>query len=132
MSDQKFVIVGTAAETTITVTRESASSERPQGLVLEADHELWVGDVASTRIVLWADTAPGEVSLTTSEAGDLRMWNVWRDGDLLQAWEGDARIIVDDEGEDLGLACHDGHAGDAPDLVVRVGFDRAWTQPSDD
>ncbi|MEZ5247399.1 MAG: hypothetical protein R2707_20090 [Acidimicrobiales bacterium] len=132
MNPRKFVVVGTAAETTITVTRASASDERPQGLVLDADHELVVGDVTSTRIVLWADTAPAEVSLATSEAGDLRMWNVWQDGDLMQAWDGEAWIDVDDEGDDLGLACHDGHDGDGPDLVVRVSFDRAWTQPTDD
>lgn len=132
MSDQKYVIVGTAAETTITVTREAASTVRSQGLVLDADHELRVGDVEATNLVLWADTSPAELEITTGDAGDLRMWNVWRDGDLIQAWEGDARIDVDDEGDDLSLVCHDGHAGDGPDLIVRLRFDRAWTQPSDD
>lgn len=132
MTDQKYVAVGTAAETTITVTREAASAGRPQGLVLAADHELRVGDIETATLVLWADTSPEEVEITTGDAGDLRMWNVWRDGDLIQAWEGDARIEVDDGGDDLNLACYDGHAGHEPDLVVRLSFDRAWTQPSDD
>jgi phosphodiesterase/alkaline phosphatase D-like protein len=132
VTDRKYVVVGTAAETTITVTRESASTERSQGLALEADHELCVGDIAATSLVLWADTAPEMIEITTGDAGHLRMWNVWRDGDLIQAWEGGARIDVDDEGDDLGLVCHDGHGGNGPDLVIRLSFDRAWTQPSDD
>lgn len=131
MSAQKFVVVGTAADTTITVTRERASAERRQGLVLDADHDLTIGDVTSPRLVLWADTAPDQLEVTTGDAGDLRVWNVWRDGDLIQAWEGDAHIDVDDVGEDLGLECHDGHGDDGPDLVVRLEFDRAWTQPAD-
>jgi len=131
MSDQKFVVVGTAAETTITVTRESSSDARPQGLVFEADHDITVADISASRIVLWADSAPERAELTTSDAGDLRIWHVWRDGDLTQAWEGDARMVVDDVHDDLGLQCHDNHAGSAPDLVVRIDFDRAWTQPAD-
>lgn len=132
MSEQLFVIVGTAAETTITVARESATGERPQGLVLDADEPLRVGDIEANRLVLWADTAPDVVEVRAGEGGDLRMWHVWRDGDLIQAWEGAARLEVDDEGDDLGLVCHDGHGGTDPDLVVRVQFDRAWTQPADD
>lgn len=131
MTEQKFVVVGTAADTTITLRRDSASTERAQGLVLDADHDLTVGDVMAPRIVLWTDTAPETLDITTGDAGDLRIWHVWRDGDLLQAWEGDARIEVDDEGDDLGLVCHDGHGGGEPDLVVRLSFDRAWTQPAD-
>ena len=132
MTDQKYVAVGTATETTITVTREAASTERSQGLVLAADHELRVGDVETTTLVLWADTSPEEVKITTGDAGDLRMWNVWRDGDLIQAWENDARLEVDDGGDDLSLACYDGHAGNEPAPVVRLSFDRARTQPSYD
>lgn len=132
MTEQKYVIVGTAADTTITVTRESASADRPQGLVLEADDDLRVGNVAAARIVLWADSAPGQVEVTTGESGDLRMWNVWRDGEIIQAWEGEARIDVDDDGDDLGLRCHDGHGGRGPELVVRLRFDRSWTQPADE
>lgn len=132
MTDQKFVVVGIAAGTTITISREASSSDRPQGLVLEADHGLSVGEVEASRLVFWADTAPAEVEVQAGDAGDLRVWNVWREGDLIQAWEGPARIDVDDDGEDLGLSCHDGHAGGGPDLVVRMSFDRAWTQPAGD
>ena len=132
MSQQKYVVVGTAADTTITITRESASTDAAQGIVLEADAPLTIGEVEATRVVLWSDTAPDQVDVLTGDAGDLRMWNVWREGDLVQAWEGDACIELDDDGDDLGLACHAGHGGDEPDLVVRLSFDRAWTQPTDE
>ena len=132
MSDLKYVSVGTAAETTVTITRTSASSDRPQGLVCEADHPLTVGEAESTRLVLWADSAPETTTIVTSEAGDLRMWNVWREGDLIQAWEGTAHIELDDEGDDLGLTCFDARAGSDATLELRVSFDRAWTQPAPD
>lgn len=131
MSDQEFVVVGTAAGTTITVTRESSTDERPQGIVLDADNPLRVGDVESSRLVLWSDSAPAQVEVHSDDAGDLRIWHVWRDGDLIQAWEGKARLEVDDAGDDLALECHDGHGAADADLVVRLQFDRAWTQPAD-
>lgn len=132
MTERTHVVVGTAADTTVTVTRSHASEDPPQGLVLESDHPLRVGETKAERIVLWSDTAPEQVDVITGDAGDLRMWNVWRDGRLIQAWEGDARMEVDDDGDDLGLDCHDGRGGDRPTLSVRVSFDRAWTQPTDD
>ncbi len=131
MSEQ-FVVVGTAADTTITITREQAAGTHPQGLVCEADHPMTIADTEATRLVLWADTAPEAAEITTSEPGELRIWHVWRDGDLIQAWEGDAHIDVDDEGDDLELRCFDNTDDHEPSLVVRVGFDRAWTQPRDD
>ncbi len=131
MTERRFVVVGTAAETTITVTRTTASTVRPQGLVLEADHPLAVADVQAERVVLWADTAPEETTLLTTDAGEIRIWHVWKDGDLIQAWQSASSIFVDDDGEDLELVCHDGHGGDDIDLGVRISFDRAWTQPDD-
>lgn len=132
MSGVPFVSVGIAAETTITVVRESSDDTRPQGLVVDADQILRVGDTEATRVVLWNTTAPDTVEIEAEEAGEVRLWNVWRDGDLVQAWEGEAAIEVDDHGDDLGLRCRDGHPGSGFDLQVRVSFDRAWTQPSAD
>jgi hypothetical protein len=129
MTDRSFVIVGAAAETTITVSRASDSLERPQGIVLDADHPLEVGDARATRIVLWSDTAPKTTEVITTEAGEIRLWNVWRDGDLIQSWQATASMTIDDAGEDLGISCRDGH-GSRLDLAL--SFDRAWTQPADD
>ena len=132
MSDRLFIVIGTAAESTITVSRESATTDRVQGLVLDADHPLVVGEVRSDRIVLWSDNAPDSMEVVTTEAGQIRIWNVWRDGDLIQAWQGHAVMFVDDEGEDLGLSCRDGHEDQGCSLKVRLSFDRVWSQPESD
>ncbi|MEM7142815.1 MAG: hypothetical protein AAF548_17460 [Actinomycetota bacterium] len=127
----QHIEVGTAADTTITIRRLAATDAHVQGLVVDGDEALEVNGIRDTRIVLWADTSPDEVEIRTSAAGPVRFWNVWRDGDLIQSWQGEAHIDIDDEGEDLELRCHDGH-GAGPDLEVRIMFDRAWTQPSED
>lgn len=132
MTTRQHVEVGVAADTTITVTRLAASARRPQGLILDADHPLRVGDRESTRVVLWSATAPDTVEITATRAGPLRVWNVWCDGNLTQAWQGAAGIDIDDEGDLLCLTCRDGHGDSAQDLVVELSFDRAWTQPADD
>ncbi|GJM36745.1 MAG: hypothetical protein DHS20C19_01120 [Acidimicrobiales bacterium] len=113
----------------MTVTLARATDARAQGLVVDADHDLGVNDITAKRVVLWSDTAPDVVEIRTSDRGAVRFWNVWRDDELVQSWQGVSRIEVDDDGEDLGLACHDGHGDGGVDLEVRVSFDRAWTQP---
>jgi hypothetical protein len=132
VSRVSHVVVGTTADTTITVTRSHALAARPQGLVLEADQPLEVADTSAPKIVLWAHTAPAVTHVRTTAAGEIRIWHVWRDGELIQSWTGGAGMEIDDRGDDLGLRCHDGHPGDGPDLEVRLSFDRAWTQPAAD
>ena len=68
------------ADTELTIIRRSAGG-RPQGLVIDTDQPCRVGDVESTTIVLWSDTAPTEVTLT-APAGRLTISHVWRDGDV--------------------------------------------------
>ncbi|MDW3217311.1 MAG: hypothetical protein R8F63_01750 [Acidimicrobiales bacterium] len=129
MSAVRHIEVGTASDCTMTVTRTASTDARPQGLVVDADHDLDVHGITAKRVVLWSDRAPEVVEIRTSEPGAVRFWNVWRENDLVQAWQGESHIDVDDDGEDLGLACHDGHGDRGVDLGVRVAFDRAWTQP---
>ncbi len=129
MARTSHIVVGTAADTTVTVSRIGEPGPRPQGLVFEADQPLVVDEVRSTRIVLWDHRAPAEVSVRTTAAGEVRIWHVWQDGDLIQAWINDAGIELDDSGDDLELRCYDAHPGSQPDLEARIGFDRAWTQP---
>lgn len=128
MSQPGVIVIGVAAETSITVVRTAEVFVRPQALVLDADHLLSVGTTMTTSLALWSDTAPLLTTVLTSDAGELRLWNAWRDDDFVQSWEGASTITVDDHGEDLGLTCVDGHA-DGPAMVVRLSFDRSWTQP---
>ena len=111
----------TEAHTAITVYRLGASNTRSQGLVIDADNTLNVNGIKETTIVLWADTSPEKVEIQTTEAGSVRFWHAWRDGDLVQAWQGHAHIEVErDEG--LRIRCRDGHGNPHVDLDVRIEF----------
>jgi hypothetical protein len=109
------------------VTLETSSS-RPQGLRLKArGGEIVVKDQALEDVVLWTDTAPPETVAELRPKGSkplgVRMWNVWRDdAGTMQAWIGDAGIVVDDEGSgEVTLRCSDGY--DEPsfdDLRVKL------------
>ncbi len=119
------ITVKLAANTTITVTRRSATSSRPQGIVFDSSGRLRVGTTTSKRIVLWADTAPKTVEVE-APSGRLSIWNVWRD-DIEQAWLGWAGIRLTHTNQgDLLLDCSDGHEpGTATDIEVALSFDPA-------
>jgi hypothetical protein len=66
---------------TVDVQFESVASPWRQGLWLDTDGVLRVGDTAAAQLVLWAETAPPDVRITC-EASDglLRFYNVWDSG----------------------------------------------------
>ena len=104
------------------ITRTAVSSDRPQGLVLDADHDLVIGDHRSPTLVLWSDTAPAEVTVE-APAGPVRVSNAWRDGDIVHAWTGWAGIIRHDDADDpslVVLSASDGHDAITSDLVVEI------------
>jgi hypothetical protein len=104
------------------------SSSRPQGLRLKArGGEIVVNDQALGDVVLWSDTAPPETVAELRPKGSkplgVRVWNVWRDeAGTMQAWIGDAGMVVDEEGSGtVTLRCSDGY--DEPsfdDLRVKL------------
>ena len=71
------VTVDLNVDSIVTVRWIHASDERPQGLALDADQPLMVGDMTNTRMVLWNHSAPDEVEIV-ARAGRLTLWNVWR------------------------------------------------------
>ncbi|HSC14144.1 MAG TPA: hypothetical protein VLI71_03465 [Gammaproteobacteria bacterium] len=79
-------------------------------------------------VVLWMDTAPDRVELVCNvkpTGAELRVWNCWRDAEgIMQAWMGDAGIVVVDISSDRTvLRCSDGsHAFDPVDLEVELEF----------
>ena len=108
---------------TVRIERVSATDERPQGLVIESDTEMTVAGRIGRRFVLWADTAPDIVEVSLATPTELRLWNVWDDGGMTQAWLGAASIHAETTGERTRLACRDGHGDEeaAPtDLVVEL------------
>ena len=126
----------TVDEPMLRVERLEARADRRQGLVIDADNDITIEDVAASRVVLWADRAPHTIDIELDAPCEIRCWNVWDDDGLTQAWLGEAGVaIADADGDATGddddaplldaplvLHCHDGHddADDGADLVVRL------------
>ncbi len=107
---------------TLTIRRASANPERPQGLVLDSDEPLTIGDTTTPRLVLWSDTALAEVSLAVPP-GRITFSHAWRDADIVHAWTGWAGIVRHDDPDDpshIRLTASDGHGSVTADLEVDI------------
>lgn len=107
---------------TLLIRRTDVNPDRPQGLVLDADADLTVGELTSGSWVLWSDTSPAEVTVM-APPGRLTITNVWRDGDIVHGWTGWAGIVRHDDEADphrIHLAASDGHDTITDDLVVEI------------
>ncbi|HAB57838.1 MAG: hypothetical protein CL433_01860 [Acidimicrobiaceae bacterium] len=114
------VTVDLNVDSIVTVRRIHASDERPQGLALDADQPLAVGDVANTRMALWARSAPDEVEIA-ARAGRLTLWNVWEADGTVHAWVGAAGILLDEAaGNTTRLRASDGFGDRTIDLEVEI------------
>lgn len=122
-----------AASTELRVQMEARSSW-PQGLRLRAQEgDVLLNDQALSDVVLWSDTAPPEVvaDLRPKSQGkplSVRVWNVWRDDQgTMQAWIGDAGLVVDDKRDgSVTLCCSDGFGKpDFGDLAVKLTLARS-------
>lgn len=110
----------------LVVHRSHTSDVRRQGLMVDADHELGIGDHTASRFVLWADRAPEDVTIQVPEPTEVRVWNVWSDDGWTNGWIGWAAIQVEEDGDTTTLRCSDGHVGSAvpfDDLVVEITLD---------
>lgn len=120
-----------AVPTVVTVRRGIQSDLRDQGIVLRHRRTMSVGEVSAKELVLWATTAPNEVTISVP-AGALVVWNVWRDNGAMHGLLGDAEIRefgLPDGG--VMLECSDGYApSESTDLRVEVHFDPALTDPA--
>lgn len=74
-------------------------------------------------IILWADTSPAAVEIVVrSKIGcELNAWNVWRSGDRVDAWTGNAGMLIHKADGVVTLECSDGKGEiDFTDLVVQI------------
>jgi hypothetical protein len=108
----------------------TVNAERPEGVRLKARNgTVVVNDQELDDVVLWSDSAPPEVLAELRPAGkkpmSLRVWNVWRDSTgAMQAWIGDAGMLVEDDDGRVTLRCSDGF--DRPsfdDLVAELALE---------
>jgi hypothetical protein len=113
------------------VHRSRAKPFPVQGLRVRVD-----GGIVTVRgrvlneVVLWADTAPEDVEVVCEidrgrAAGEVRVWNCWREADgTMQAWLGDAGMIVEESNMEVRLRCSDGTSPFSPaDLDVTLSFE---------
>jgi len=114
------VTVDLNVDSIVTVRRIHASDERPQGLALDADQPLMVGDMTNTRMVLWNHSAPDEVEIV-ARAGRLTLWNVWEADGAVHAWVGAAGMLLDEPtGDTTRLRASDGFGERTIDLEVEI------------
>ena len=125
------VTVDLNVDSIVTVRWIHASDERPQGLALDADQPLMVGDMTNTRMVLWNHSAPDEVEIV-ARAGRLTLWNVWETDGAVHAWVGAAGMLLDEAaGDTTRLRASDGFGDRTIDLEVEIRI-RAACVPSGD
>jgi hypothetical protein len=112
----------------IRVRRAAAKPSPVQALRLKTEMgKLLVHGQALEDVVLWSDTAPNETILVAEvpkKGTTLKIWNAWRDSHgTMQAWIGDAGMLIQEERDRVRLRCSDGMGGVCfDDLVVEVEF----------
>jgi len=115
--------------TSLRIDFEDPNPARPQGLRLEVrGGTLEIAGNDLTDVVLWSDSAPKSVRATvkaTRGSVNLRLWNCWRDpAGSVQAWIGNAGILVSETTTGIVLRCSDGFDDVTfGDLVAAVQID---------
>lgn len=91
--------------------RLKSSTQPISGLRLKVvTGELVVNDQRCSEIILWTDTSPERVffSVICKTACILKIWNVWRAHDIVQAWVGNAGMVVSEDERTINLECSGG------------------------
>lgn len=102
---------------------------RPEGLRLKIrGGSLLIEGRELNDVVLWSDSSPQLVTATVrgSMSGTLRLWNCWRDpADTMQAWIGNAGMLVEPIADGFVLRCSDGFGEISfDDLVAKIEITR--------
>ena len=108
------------------LTFECVDSEWRQGACLTTDGSFAVNNrEMKDTVVLWHDTAPGEVLLKVqTRKGQCWLKNVWETEDgLMHSWHNGAAMIVEKTENGRRYRCNDGRADDDfDDLIFRIEF----------
>jgi hypothetical protein len=113
----------------VVLIRRIHAAASPQGLRVKVDKgAIEVNGRKLKDVVLWSDGSPQEIEIQCDigkrTTGELRVWNCWKDEKgVMQAWLGDAGIVIDETEDRVELRCGDGtHRFDPKDLVVELRF----------
>lgn len=99
------------ARKTFLIRRVASISSPTSGLRIKVvKGEIEVNSQSHSDVILWVDSSPElvEISVLSKAGCELKMWNVWRVGDLVQAWIGNAGIVISKTEEVITLECSDG------------------------
>lgn len=106
------------------IRRLNATNSPVPGLRIKAvKGEIEVNGQRYPEVILWADTSPESVVISVfSRAGcELKAWNVWRSDDVVQAWVGNAGLLLSKIGKVIKLECSDGVGeADFSNLVIQI------------
>ncbi|WP_152531666.1 hypothetical protein [Pseudomonas syringae] len=106
--------------------RLGVSNEVLTGLRLKsANGYININNQRYTDVILWSDTSPESVyfSVVAKKAGVLKIWNVWRADNIIQAWVGNTGIMVSEEaqGKLMKLECSGGtETADFTTLIYEI------------
>lgn len=112
-------------EKSFLVRRKVAKAWPIQGIRIKAKKgEIEVNGQLHSEIILWADTSPDSVEITVrSKSGcQLKIWNVWRMDEIVQAWVGNSGVATSESGGEMLLECSDG-TGEVDFSSIVVGFE---------
>lgn len=92
--------------------RRLKSSMQPvSGLRLKVSKgQIEVNNQRHSEMILWSDTSPESIIFSVLSKTDfqLKIWNVWRVDGVVQAWVGNAGIVITQEGRVTKLECSGG------------------------
>jgi hypothetical protein len=113
----------------VRIRRVQATAMPVQGLRLKVDKgSVVINGRKHKDVILWADTAPDNVEVVCetgkASTAELRVWNCWKaDDGVMQAWIGDAGMVIDEDGQRVSIRAGDGTHPFAPrDLQVELLF----------
>jgi hypothetical protein len=124
-----YELPGLAVGTILRIEFDDPNPSRSEGLRLRMrGGSLIIEERELDDIVLWSDSSPRVVTATVNgpKGGALRLWNCWRDpGETMQAWIGNAGMLVESTRTGIVLKCSDGF-GEASfdDLVATIEISR--------
>lgn len=96
----------------LVITRLSSLRKPEQGIRIKVERgEIHLEGKNYKEIILWEDSSPDSVEMTVISKGksQLKIWNVWRVDSLVNAWVGNAGMVINEMAtQSLEFQCSDG------------------------
>lgn len=97
---------------TLVIKRLSSLRKPEQGIRIKVEKgEIHLDGKKYKEIILWEDNSPDSVEITVTSKGksQLKIWNVWRVDALVNAWVGNAGMVINEiADQSIMFQCSDG------------------------